>query len=166
VSGAGRSLSLTTHFCEANESFKAYKIGVHRHTPEMEETLGIAAGKPVQLTFVPHLVPVTRGMLTTIYADTKENVSPEDIRECLTTYYGKRFFVRIYPEKSFPDISHVRGTNYIDIGLTGIKKTNRIVLVSVIDNLVKGAAGQAVQNMNIMSGLDEATGLTHSPFPV
>jgi len=166
ASGAGRSLSLETHFCEVNESFRAYKVGVHRHAPEMEETLGIAAGKPVRITFVPHLVPVTRGMLTTIYADIKKNVGLQDIRECLMSNFKKCFFVRICPENRFPDISHVRGTNYIDIGMTLIEKTKKIILVSAIDNLVKGAAGQAVQNMNIMLGMDETAGLRHLPYPV
>ncbi|MFH2067822.1 MAG: N-acetyl-gamma-glutamyl-phosphate reductase [Pseudomonadota bacterium] len=166
VSGAGRSISLGTHFCEVNESFKAYKVADHRHIPEMEENLSIAAKEPVQITFVPHLVPMTRGMLTTIYAELCRSVNENDIREHLESYYHDRYFIRICREGIFPDVSHVKTTNFCDIGLKVDKRNNRIVLVSVIDNLVKGAAGQAVQNMNLMMGLDERTGLDSVPLPV
>jgi len=166
VSGAGRSVSLGTHFCEVNESFKAYKVSNHRHTPEMEENLSIAAGEPVQITFVPHLVPITRGMLTTIYADLSQDVSEADIRECLESYYKNHHFVRICKEGTFPDVSNVKTTNFCDIGLKVDARNNRLVLVSAIDNLVKGAAGQAVQNMNLMMGINEKTGLDSPPLPV
>jgi N-acetyl-gamma-glutamyl-phosphate reductase len=166
VSGAGRSVSLGTHFCEVNESFKAYKVSNHRHTPEMEENLSIAAGEPVQITFVPHLVPMTRGMLTTIYADMSQGVSEADIRECLESFYQDRYFVRICKEGTFPDVSYVKTTNFCDIGLKVDIRNNRIILVSAIDNLMKGAAGQAVQNMNIMMGMDEKIGLVSPPLPV
>ena len=166
VSGAGRSVSLGTHFCEVNESFKAYKVADHRHIPEMEENLSIAAQTPVQITFVPHLVPMTRGMLTTIYAELSQIAGGIDIREYLKSFYQDRYFVRIYKEGTFPDVSNVRTTNFCDIGLKVDQRNNRIVLVSAIDNLVKGAAGQAVQNMNLMMGLDEKTGLDAAPLPV
>jgi N-acetyl-gamma-glutamyl-phosphate reductase len=166
VSGAGRSISLGTHFCEVNESFKAYKVADHRHIPEMEENLSIAAKESVQITFVPHLVPMTRGMLTTIYAELSRPVHETDVRELLKSYYHNRCFIRICREGEFPDVSNVKTTNFCDIGLKIDKRNNRIVLVSVIDNLVKGAAGQAVQNMNLMMGLDERTGLDAVPLPV
>jgi N-acetyl-gamma-glutamyl-phosphate reductase len=166
ASGAGRTVSLATQFCEVNESFKAYKVASHRHTPEMEEVLSKAAGKPVCLTFVPHLVPVTRGMLTTIYIHSLKNVNENEIRECLIDYYSKCRFVRVFPENILPDISYVKGTNFCDIGVKLEERTGRLILISAIDNLVKGAAGQAVQNMNIMMGLAETKGLNHSPFPV
>ena len=166
VSGAGRSVSLGTHFCEVNEAFKAYKVADHRHIPEMEENLTIAAGKPVRITFVPHLVPMTRGMLTTIYARLSRQASEADIRDCLRQYYQGCYFVRLCDQGRFPDVSHVKTTNFCDIGLKVDTRNNRVVLVSAIDNLVKGAAGQAVQNMNIMMGIDEKTGLDNTPLPV
>ena len=164
ISGAGRSVSLTTHFCEVNESLKSYKVAAHRHCPEMEEVLSKEAGKQVSITFVPHLVPVTRGMLTTIYASLERQVAPDEIKNCMTSFYSGRPFVRIRPDDKPPDILHVRGTNYCDIGWKVDKKNNRLILMSAIDNLVKGAAGQAVQNMNIMLGLDETKGLDTVPF--
>lgn len=166
VSGAGRSLSLTTHFCGTNESFKAYKVGVHRHNPEMEEILSLESGQDVNITFVPHLVPMTRGMLTTIYADLLKSVSYEDIQNCVSSFYSGSPFIRICSEGMFPDTLHVRGTNYCDIGFKLDLRNNRLILISAIDNLVKGAAGQAVQNMNIMLGLDETKALMNVPFPV
>ncbi len=166
VSGAGRSLSLTTHFCEANESFKAYKVAEHRHNPEMEEILSLESGQDVNITFVPHLVPMTRGMLTTIYAELMKSVSSDDIINCFSSFYSGSPFIRICPEGKFPDTFHVHGTNYCDIGFKLDLRNNRVILISAIDNLVKGAAGQAVQNMNIMLGLDETKGLMNVPFPV
>lgn len=166
VSGAGRSPSLTTHFCEVNDSFKAYKVAEHRHCPEMEEVLSRETGSPVQLTFVPHLVPMTRGMLTTIYAQLKPGISADTVRNCIATFYLGRPFVRLCPYNGLPDTLHVRGTNYCDIGFRIDRRNNRLILISAIDNLVKGAAGQAVQNMNIMLGLTETTGLIQTPFPI
>ncbi len=166
VSGAGRSLSLITHFCETNESFKAYKVAVHRHNPEMEEILTLESGQDVNITFVPHLVPMTRGMLTTIYVNLLEGVTYEDIKNCLTSFYVNCPFIRICSKGTFPDTLHVRGTNYCDIGFKLDLRNNRLILISAIDNLVKGAAGQAVQNMNIMLGLDETKGLMNVPFAV
>jgi N-acetyl-gamma-glutamyl-phosphate reductase len=166
VSGAGRSLSLITHFCEATESFKAYKVDGHRHKPEMDVVLSLAAGEPVNITFVPHLVPMSRGMESTIYADLKQNVDYNDVYSCLADFYSGCQFIRITDNGRPPDTLDVRGTNYCDMGFVLEKGRNRIILMSVIDNLVKGAAGQAVQNMNIMMGLDESAGLNAMPFPV
>jgi N-acetyl-gamma-glutamyl-phosphate reductase len=166
VSGAGRSLSLGTHFCEANESFRAYKVAEHRHLPEMEEVLSLNTGQSVSMTFVPHLVPLTRGMLTTIYANLAKKASKEDLVNCIAAFYDGCPFIRICKENRLPDTLHVRGTNFCDIGLRVDKDRDRLILISAIDNLVKGAAGQAVQNMNIMLGLDETAGLFSVPFPV
>jgi len=166
VSGAGRSPSLTTHFCEVNESFKAYKVAEHRHCPEMEEVLSRETGTKIQLTFVPHLVPLTRGMLTTIFADLKPGVNAENVHGCMAAFYAGRPFVRLCSNNDLPDTLHVRGTNYCDIGFRVDHRNGRLVLISAIDNLVKGAAGQAVQNMNIMMGLNEITGLIQTPYPI
>lgn len=166
TSGAGRSLSLATLFCEVNEGFKAYKIASHRHNPEMNEILSEQAGRPVSITFVPHLIPANRGMLSTIYVDLAESINTDDIADCLTAYYAKSPFVRIYSENTFPNISNVRGTNFCDIGFQIDEINNRLILISAIDNLVKGAAGQAVQNMNLMLGIEETEGLNAVPYPL
>ncbi len=166
VSGAGRAPSLTTHFGEVNESFKAYKVAAHRHNPEMEAYLSREAGRPVTLTFVPHLVPMTRGMLATIYARPTAGVTAQTVQDCLAAFYADRPFVRLRPTGMPPDTLHVRGSNCCDIGFVVDGRTQRLILMAAIDNLVKGAAGQAVQNMNLMFGLDEATGLTQVPYAV
>ena len=166
VSGAGRSLSMTSHFCEVNESFKAYKVASHRHNPEMDAILSREVNRQVHLTFVPHLVPMSRGMLTTIYATGAKALQAEDIRNCLTAAYADWTFIRLCAEGRVPDTLHVKGTNYCDIGFQLDKRTGRLIIISAIDNLVKGAAGQAVQNMNIMLGLDESTGLLQMPYPL
>ena len=159
VSGAGRAPSLGTHFCETNESFKPYKVGSHRHVPEMEEILSLEAEKPVTITFVPHLLPLTRGMLTTIYGTAIKGTTEEMILDALLDQYGTDSFVRILPRGEFPDIRHVRGTNFCDIGFYLDKTCGRLIIVSAIDNLLKGAAGQAVQNMNLMFGINQGSGL-------
>jgi N-acetyl-gamma-glutamyl-phosphate reductase len=166
VSGAGRGASLTTHFCQVSESFKAYKVAAHRHNPEMEEVLGDQAGKPVHITFVPHLVPMSRGMQTTQYTSLTAGVGEGDLRACLQAYYKESAFVRLLPPGQAADSASVRGTNFCDIGLVVDEHTGRVILLSAIDNLVKGAAGQAVQNMNLMLGLDETAGLLGVPYPV
>ena len=165
VSGAGRGASATTHYCHVNESFKAYKVGGHRHTPEMEAILAEAAGRPIPLNFVPHLVPMTRGMETTIYTQPRSGVTIRQIEECLQSFYAGRPFIRLRGATP-PDTLHVKGTNCCDIGYKLDARNNRLILMSAIDNLVKGAAGQAVQNMNIMLGMDETTGLRLGPFPI
>ncbi|MFW6236786.1 MAG: N-acetyl-gamma-glutamyl-phosphate reductase [Desulfosudaceae bacterium] len=166
VSGAGRSASLGTHICEVSESFKAYKVAEHRHAPEMEHILSGQAGEAARLTFVPHLVPMNRGMLATIYADLKKPVSEADIREVLAGFYRDRPFIRVYPADAFPETRFVRGGNECHIGVRVVAGGSRLILVSAIDNLVKGAAGQAVQNMNLMFGIDETVGLDMIGFPV
>ncbi len=158
VSGAGRSANVTSLFCEVSESFKAYSVSNHRHQPEIEEQLSLAAHKPLSITFVPHLVPMNRGILSTIYADLKKPLSLDEVRAVFKKYYEKEKFVRIFPEGMLPQTGWVRGSNYCDVGfvLAGKKK---LIIISAIDNLVKGAAGQAVQNMNIMLGFKEETAL-------
>ena len=166
ASGAGRSLSLGTLFCEVNEALKAYKVAEHRHMPEIEQELSVAAGKPVAMTFIPHLVPMTRGILTTTYAQLTEEISTGKVLVAITEFYKDSPFVRVLPEDTFPDLSYVRGSNFCDIGAKVDGRTNTLILISAIDNLVKGASGQAVQNLNIMAGLDESLGLGTIPlFP-
>ncbi len=165
VSGAGRGATLGTHYCQVNESFKAYKVGSHRHTPEMSGILSEQAGKPVVLTFVPHLVPMTRGMQTTIYTQAREGVGSDDIEACLQQFYKGRPFVRLCGAKP-ADTLNVKGSNCCDIGFVLDSQSRQLIMMSAIDNLVKGAAGQAVQNMNIMLGLDETRGLWPPPYPI
>ncbi|WP_300670277.1 N-acetyl-gamma-glutamyl-phosphate reductase [Desulfoluna sp.] len=159
VSGAGRGLSLGAHFCEANESFKPYKVEGHRHRPEIEEVLSLAHGADMEITFIPHLLPMTRGMLSTIYCTLVDGKTEEDARKALEAAYSERPFVRLREKGKMPDILHVQHTNFCDIGLSSDPRNGRLVVVSAIDNLVKGASGQAIQNMNIMAGLDERAGL-------
>jgi N-acetyl-gamma-glutamyl-phosphate reductase len=166
VSGAGRSLALASHYCEANESIKPYKVAVHRHNPEMDAILSREAQRPVSITFVPHLVPMTRGMLTTIYATPAANLQARDVTDCYAAAYSQRPFIRLCSKDRLPDTLIVRGTNYCDIGFKLDERNNRLIIVSAIDNLVKGAAGQAVQNMNIMMGFDETAGLLSVPYPI
>lgn len=166
TSGAGRSPNVATHFCEVNEGLKAYKVAEHRHNPEIDEVLSLFAGRTIHITFTPHLVPMTRGMLTTIYIGLKESVSTQDVASYLDRFFANKPFVRICPPGRFPNSMHVKGTNYCDIGLKVAERTRRLIIVSAIDNLVKGASGQAVQNMNIMFGLPETAGLDQVPFPL
>ena len=166
VSGAGRSLSLSSHYCEVNESFKPYKVAVHRHNPEMDAILSREAKKSVSITFVPHLVPMTRGMLTTIYATPAGDLADTVVSDAYNEAYSQRPFVRLCINDRLPDTLNVRGTNYCDIGFKLDQRNNRLILVSAIDNLVKGAAGQAVQNMNIMIGCAETAGLWNLPYPL
>ena len=163
VSGAGRSLSLAAHFCEANESFKPYKVGSHRHTPEMEEVLSLQGKQKYSVTFVPHLLPMTTGMLTTAYIRVKDGIKEEQAREILENFYRAKPFIRILPEGKFPDTLHVKGSNFCDIGFYLDEKTGMLILVSAIDNLIKGASGQAIQNMNLMFDIKEQAGLISSP---
>lgn len=166
ATGAGRGLSIPNHYCELNESVKAYKIAGHRHTPEIEEQLSYAAGEQIILNFTPHLMPMDRGILATCYAELNKEYSYNDIKEIYNKYYGNEYFIRITKENVFPETKWVKGSNFCDIGFTIDKRTNRIIVVGAIDNLVKGAAGQAVQNMNILFNIDEKTGLDYIPiFP-
>jgi len=166
TSGAGRSVSLATHYCEVNEGFKAYNVAKHRHNPEIDEKLSLFCGRTLRATFTPHLVPMTRGMLTTIYVELTEDVSMQDVASCLDSFYADKPFVRLCPQGKFPNTLHVKGTNYCDIGFQVATGTKRLILISAIDNLVKGASGQAIQNMNIMLGLPETAGLDQPPFPL
>jgi len=161
VTGAGRTPAQPYHYPEANESMMAYKIGVHRHTPEIEQELSLAAGAPVIVSFTPHLAPMNRGILSTCYAKMKKYEGPDKLRKMYAKFYKDDFFVRILGKGNYPNVSSVRGSNFCDIGLYSDLRTGRVVVVSAIDNLVKGAAGQAVQNMNVLLGFDETEGLKH-----
>ncbi len=160
VSGAGKKPREATHFCEVSGSFKAYGVGRHRHQPEMEEKLSELCEKEVKVTFVPHLLPVKRGILSTIYLRLRREVSEQNIFELFKAYYQDWYWVRIFSPGNFPEIKWVVGSNFIDIGF--LKVGHQLILVSAIDNLTKGASGQAVQNMNIMFGIDEKVGLPES----
>jgi N-acetyl-gamma-glutamyl-phosphate reductase len=158
VSGAGRALKQNTHFDEANENFSAYSVGhLHRHTPEMEQELSIAAGRPVSLTFSPHLVPINRGILSTLYI--KTSLSAQECREIVATAYQNEPFVRVRQPDDLPNVHNVAFTNFCDIAFTAGTDGQPVIAVSTLDNLVKGASGQALQNMNIMFGFPETTGL-------
>lgn len=166
TSGAGRGAKLPNLFCEVNENIKAYGVATHRHTPEIEEQLGYAAGEKVVLNFTPHLVPMNRGILATEYAKLTKDVSWEDVKAVYDQYYASEKFVRVLDKDVCPETKWVEGSNYVDIGFKIDPRTNRIIMMGAIDNLVKGAAGQAVQNMNLMFGLDESEGLDLVPmFP-
>lgn len=166
TTGAGRKADLAVSYCEVNEGFKAYGIATHRHTPEIEQELSLLAGKKITINFTPHLLPVDRGILTTIYATlTKKTDTASVLALCRRKYAGEPF-VRVLGEGVFPNIKNVRGTNFCEIGLKVNGRTNTLIIVSAIDNLVKGASGQAVHNMNIMMGFDERKGLdTLALFP-
>lgn len=159
VSGAGRSLSLQTHFCECTENSKAYKVATHRHTSEIEQELSKLSGKEIVLSFTPHLVPQKRGILATIYINLTKELTQEELVAIYEDYYKDEFFVRVKPNGKLPETKHVVGSNFVDIGVTLDERLQRAVVVATIDNVVKGAAGQAIQNMNLMFGLDEKTGL-------
>lgn len=159
VSGAGRSAALDYNFCEVNEGLKAYKIGEHRHMPEIIEVLSKYSGKRVKLNFTPHLIPMDRGILSTVYVDLKKSVDTPGLLSVYKRFYGKHKFIRIMPEGIYPSTHQVRGSNFCDIGCKVIPQSKKAIIISVIDNLVKGASGQAVENMNIMMGFPEDTGL-------
>ena len=163
VSGAGRGLSLGTHFSEVNENFKAYKVNRHQHTPEIEQTLSHAAGRPVTVTFTTHLVPMTRGIMCTSYAKLTEMRTDAELAELYRSFYAGRKFVRVRRAGEWPATKEVWGSNYCDIGFSVDPRTRRVTIISVIDNLVKGAAGQAIQNLNLMMGWDETLGLGFTP---
>lgn len=163
VTGAGRKMTQNTHYPELNESMTAYKVACHRHTPEIEQTLSIVSGSDVKITFVPHLLPINRGILATCYAKLKPGTTMEKIQKVYKGMYGKERFIRLLPPGRVADIKNVRLSNFCDISLHMDARTNTLITVSAIDNMVKGAAGQAIQNMNIVFGIDEATGLTAMP---
>ena len=166
TSGAGRGAKTDNLFCEVNENIKAYGVGTHRHTPEIEEQLGYACGRDIRLSFTPHLVPMNRGILVTAYASLTRPVSYEEVKAVYDKYYGKETFVRVLEKDVFPQTKWVEGSNYVDVNFKLDPRTNRVVLMGALDNLVKGAAGQAVQNMNLLFGCRENEGLDLVPmFP-
>ena len=166
TSGAGRGAKVQNLYCEVNENMKAYGVATHRHTPEIEEQLGYASGKEVVINFTPHLVPMNRGILATEYAKLTKDVTWEEVKAVYDKYYANEKFVRVLEKDVYPETKWVEGSNYVDIGFKIDPRTNRIIMMGAIDNLVKGAAGQAVQNMNLIFGLPESEGLDLVPmFP-
>ena len=166
TSGAGRGAKVPNLFCEVNENMKAYGVASHRHTPEIEEQLGYASGENVTISFTPHLVPMNRGILATEYATLKKDVTGEEVKAIYDKYYADEKFVRVLEKNQCPETKWVEGSNYVDIGFKIDERTGRIIMMGAIDNLVKGAAGQAVQNMNLLFGLPESEGLELVPmFP-
>ena len=166
VSGAGRSAKQSNHFPELYDNFRAYNVARHRHTPEIEQALSDLSGEQVLLNFTPHLVPMSRGILSTCYATLRAGVSPELVDAAFEKLYGKEFFIRLLGRGAYPSTKNVRGSNYCDIAWHIDERTNRVIVLSAIDNLVKGAAGQAVQNFNIACGFEETAGLDCVPmFP-
>ncbi len=159
TSGAGRKSDTAYSFCEVNDNFKAYAIGTHRHTPEIEQEISAIAGRNVAVNFTPHLLPVDRGILTTICAKIAKKVSTKDVLAAYKRAYLNEPFVRVLDEGKYPDLKGVRGSNYCHIGLKLNERTGFLIIVTAIDNLVKGASGQAVHNMNIMMSFDETTAL-------
>ncbi len=157
VSGAGRGLALQTHFVECTETMKAYKVATHRHTSEIEQELSLLAGEEIVLSFTPHLVPMKRGILVTEYANLKKPYTKEELLNMYKEFYKDEKFVRILD--TLPEVKNITGSNYVDIGLSVDTRLNRVIVVATIDNLVKGAAGQALQNMNLLFGLSEYEGL-------
>ena len=171
TSGAGRGAKVPNLYCEVNENMKAYGVTTHRHTPEIEEQLGYAAGKNITVTFTPHLAPMNRGILATEYASLVPKAdgtmpTAEDLRAAYEKYYKKEKFVRVLPDGVCPETKWVEGSNYVDVNFKVDERTGRVVMMGALDNLVKGAAGQAVQNMNLLFGFDEAEGIDLVPmFP-
>ena len=166
TSGAGRGAKVDNLFCEVNENMKAYGVATHRHTPEIEEQLGHACGEKITINFTPHLVPMNRGILATAYASLKKDVTYEEVKAIYDKYYADEKFVRVLEKDVCPQTKWVEGSNYVDVNFKIDPRTNRIIMMGAIDNLVKGAAGQAVQNMNLMFGLKESEGLELVPmFP-
>lgn len=163
VSGAGRGLSLGTHFAEINENLKVYKVGSHQHIPEIEQTLEDESGIPQAITFTTHLVPMTRGIMCTTHASLTEQITISEVHKLYSEFYESHPFVRVRPEGTFPTTKEVLGSNFCDIGLHVDARTGRLTIVSVIDNLVKGASGQAIQNLNLQNGWDVRTGLLDIP---
>lgn len=163
VTGAGKSLSDDTHFPKTNESFHPYKVGSHRHTPEIEQELSKMAQDTIHVTFVPHLLPVNRGIISTIYVSLKDNISFDDVYETYQKYYQNEYFVRVLPKGKVADLKYVQYSNFCDISLHYDPRKHQVIIVSTIDNMVKGAAGQAIQNMNIMYDIEETEGLMMVP---
>ena len=164
TSGAGRGAKVPNLYCEVNENIKAYGVATHRHTPEIEDQLGYACGQEVLINFTPHLIPMNRGILVTAYASLKKEVSYEEVRAAYDKYYADETFIRVLDKDVCPQTKCVEGSNYVDVNFKIDLRTRRVIMMGAIDNLVKGAAGQAVQNMNLMFGFDEAEGLHQIPM--
>ena len=164
TTGAGRSLKVGSLYCSVNENFHAYGVASHRHTPEIEQAYSAFAGEEVIIQFTPHLLPVDRGILSTCYANLKQGVTDAQVAKAYNELYDEEFFIRVLGKGACPEIKNVRASNYVDIGWEIDRRTGRIIAMSAIDNLVKGAAGQAVQNMNVMFGIEETTGLRQLPI--
>lgn len=166
TSGAGRGAKVNNLYCEVNENIKAYGVLTHRHTPEIEEQLSYASGKEAEVIFTPHLVPMNRGILVTAYANLAKSVTYNEVKAIYDIYYNNERFVRVLDKDVCPETRWVEGSNYVDVNFKIDERTNRVVIMGAMDNLVKGAAGQAVQNMNLMFGFDETEGLLGVPmFP-
>jgi len=166
VSGAGKTLTQQTHYPELNENLQAYKVASHRHTPEIEQELSLLGGTKLQINFTPHLIPLNRGILSTIYVKSLKSFTNKELEEIYTEYYKDCPFIRIRDKNHLPQTKWVQGSNFCDIAPIYDPRTGKIIVISAIDNLVKGAAGQAIQNMNLMFGLDETTGLKYGAiFP-
>ncbi|MBE6764653.1 MAG: N-acetyl-gamma-glutamyl-phosphate reductase, partial [Ruminococcaceae bacterium] len=163
VSGAGRSLTQTSHFIDVNENFNAYKAGVHRHTPEIEQSLSKIAEKSIKITFVPHLLPVSRGILATCYAKATLPCNAKTLRNAYENSYGDEPFIRLLPDGKEACIRNVTLSNYCDISLHYVERTQTVIITSAIDNMIKGAAGQAIQNMNLILSMPETLGLEMIP---
>lgn len=163
VSGAGRSAKQPNHFPEMYDNFKAYNVGGHRHTPEIEQAVTALSGETCRINFTPHLVPMSRGILSTCYASLKPGGTPEMVDQAYTAMYEKEFFIRLLGRGGYPATKEVRGSNFCDLGWHIDARTGRVIVLSAIDNLVKGAAGQAIQNFNIACGFDEKMGLQSVP---
>ncbi|THB78586.1 MAG: N-acetyl-gamma-glutamyl-phosphate reductase [Desulfobulbaceae bacterium] len=165
TSGAGRSIGLGTLFCEVHDGFKPYKVGgTHRHTPEIEQELSQIAASGITVSFTPHLLPISRGILSTIYCSMALKAERAHLNELYTSFYRDEPFVRVLDEGGQPATQFVRGSNFCDIGIEVDRRTNRLIITAAIDNIVKGASGQAIQNMNLMAGFDESEGISNAPF--
>jgi N-acetyl-gamma-glutamyl-phosphate reductase len=164
TSGAGRGAKVPNLYCEVNENIKAYGVATHRHTPEIEEQLSYASGKKVTLNFTPHLIPMNRGILITAYARYKEGTTEEEIRKVYEDAYKEEYFVRFLEDGVCPETKWVEGSNFVDVNVKVDQRTGRVIMMGAMDNITKGAAGQAVQNMNLLFGLDGAEGLRLVPM--
>jgi len=164
ISGAGKTPKQLFHYPERTENFEAYKVGAHQHTPEIEQQLSSLAGEQVEVTFTPHLVPMSRGILVTVYLRLKKKIDREEVVDIYRRFYQNEPFVRLLPHPVLPATARVRGSNFCDLAVSEDRHTSRLIILAAIDNLVKGAAGQAVQNLNIMAGFEETTGLQQMPL--
>jgi N-acetyl-gamma-glutamyl-phosphate reductase len=165
TSGAGRAAQTGALFCEVHDGFQPYKVGrAHRHTPEIEQELSALCGRSVNITFTPHLLPISRGILSTVYASIAPGFDTDKIPSLYKNQYDSEYFIRVLPPDTFPATQHVRGSNYCDIAVKVDVVTGRVIVMSAIDNVVKGASGQAVQNMNLLCGFSEMCGLEGAPF--